>query len=140
VDKESVDVAIEPVPRRVLVVDDNVDAAQSMALLLEIEGYQVMCAYDGEQALECAARFMPDMVLMDLGLPRFSGFEVARRLRGAQHARPRRALLLIAVSGYGRERDRLAAREAGFDLHLTKPADPDAMLRILAAWCANPLE
>ena len=66
---------------RVLVVDDNVDSAQSMSLLLGLEGYQVECAYDGEQALQRAERFLPHVVLLDLGLPRFSGYEVARRLR-----------------------------------------------------------
>lgn len=115
---------------RVLVVDDNVDSAQSMSLLLGLEGYQVECAYDGEQALQCAERFLPHVVLLDLGLPRFSGYEVARRLRGGAEADP--SLLLVAVSGYGRERDRQAAREAGFDIHLTKPADPDDVLRVLA--------
>jgi CheY-like chemotaxis protein len=114
---------------RVLVVDDNVDSAQSMSLLLGLEGYQVDCAYDGEEALHAAERFSPQVVLLDLGLPRFSGFEVARRLRAEPWGD---ALLLVAVSGYGRERDRQAAREAGFDLHLTKPADPDEVLRVLA--------
>lgn len=114
---------------RVLVVDDNVDSAQSMSLLLGLEGYRVDCAYDGEEALKCAERFAPQVVLLDLGLPRFSGYEVARRLRAQPSGD---ALLLVAVSGYGRERDRQAAREAGFDLHLTKPADPDQVLRVLA--------
>jgi CheY-like chemotaxis protein len=116
-------------PCRVLVVDDNVDSAQSMSLLLALEGYDVECAYDGEEALQGAARFQPEVVLLDLGLPRFSGFEVARRLRAAPSGA---SVLLVAVSGYGRERDRQAAREAGFDLHLTKPADPDEVLRVLA--------
>ena len=114
---------------RVLVVDDNVDSAQSMSLLLGLEGYQVDCAYDGEQALSRAESFRPEVVLLDLGLPRFSGFEVARRLRAEPSGA---AMLLVAVSGYGRERDRQAAREAGFDLHLTKPADPDEVLRVLS--------
>jgi CheY-like chemotaxis protein len=120
---------------RVLVVDDNVDAAQSMSLLLGLEGYAVECAYDGEQALQQAGRFRPHVILLDLGLPRFSGYEVARRLRGLDAAVDVVAdasLLLVAVSGYGRERDRQAAREAGFDLHLTKPADPDEVLRVLS--------
>jgi CheY-like chemotaxis protein len=117
---------------RVLVVDDNVDSAQSMSLLLGLEGYLVDCAYDGEQALQRAERFRPHVVLLDLGLPRFSGYEVARRLRGEGGVAADPALLLVAVSGYGRERDRQAAREAGFDLHLTKPADPDEVLRVLS--------
>ncbi len=114
---------------RVLVVDDNIDSAQSMSLLLGLAGYQVDCAYDGEEALRCAEHFAPQVVLLDLGLPRFSGYEVARRLRDQPSGD---VLLLVAVSGYGRERDRQAAREAGFDLHLTKPADPDEVLRVLA--------
>jgi CheY-like chemotaxis protein len=114
---------------RVLVVDDNVDSAQSMSLLLGLEGYQVECAYDGEQALFGAGRFLPEVVLLDLGLPRYSGYEVARRLRAEPTGDD---VLLVAVSGYGRERDRQAAREAGFDLHLTKPADPDEVLRVLS--------
>ena len=116
-------------PCRVLVVGDNVDSAQSMSLLLGLEGYQVECAYDGEEALHSAERFAPQVVLLDLGLPRFSGFEVARRLRAEPSGD---GLLLVAVSGYGRERDRQAAHDAGFDLHLTKPADPDEVLRVLA--------
>lgn len=122
---------------RVLVVDDNVDSAQSMGLLLSLEGYQVECAYDGEQALDQAQAFRPDVVLLDLGLPRLSGFEVARRLRGrhklaGQLGAP---ILLVAVSGYGRDEDRQAACEAGFDLHMTKPADPEEVLRMLARRC-----
>lgn len=117
---------------RVLVVDDNVDSAQSLGLLLRLEGYQVECAYDGEDGLRLAARFRPQVVLMDLGLPRVSGYEVARRLRGTGGAAADPDVLLVAVSGYGRDCDRRAAREAGFDLHLTKPADPDTVLRVLA--------
>jgi CheY-like chemotaxis protein len=129
------DASTESAPRcRVLVVDDNVDSAQSMGLLLGLEGYEVEFAYDGEQALDCAARFAPDVVLLDLGLPRYSGYEVAQRLRtGGEHGdQLPDDVLLVAVSGYGRERDRQAALEAGFDLHLTKPADPDEVLRVLA--------
>jgi len=117
---------------RVLVVDDNVDSAQSMGLLLGLEGYEVACAYDGAEALVRAEQFRPHVVLLDLGLPRYSGYEVARRLRGESGAPADPALLLVAVSGYGQERDREAARAAGFDLHLTKPADPDEVLRVLA--------
>jgi CheY-like chemotaxis protein len=117
---------------KVLVVDDNVDSAQSMSLLLGLEGYVVECAYDGEEALARADSFAPEVVLLDLGLPRISGYEVATRLRaGAVDSGV--PLLLVAVSGYGRDQDRKAAREAGFDLHLTKPADPDEVLRVLAA-------
>jgi CheY-like chemotaxis protein len=117
---------------KVLVVDDNVDSAQSMSLLLGLEGYAVECAYDGEEALQRAESFGPEVVLLDLGLPRISGYEVAARLRAASEA-SHQPLLLVAVSGYGRDQDRKAAREAGFDMHLTKPADPDEVLRVLAS-------
>jgi CheY-like chemotaxis protein len=117
---------------KVLVVDDNVDSAQSMSLLLGLEGYAVECAYDGEEALQRAESFGPEVVLLDLGLPRISGYEVATRLRAASDAAGQH-LLLVAVSGYGRDQDRKAAREAGFDMHLTKPADPDEVLRVLAS-------
>lgn len=116
-------------PLKVLVVDDNVDSAQSMGLLLQLEGHQVECAHDGAQALERATIFAPDVVLLDLELPEVNGYEVARALRG----RPEGAgLLLIAISGFGRDRDRAAALDAGFDYHLTKPADPDEVIRLVA--------
>lgn len=120
-------------PFRVLVVDDNVDSARSMAMLLELEGYDVECAFDGEEALRLAASLRPHVVMLDLGLPLLNGYDVARRLRqDPTMARGGVPLLLMAVSGYGRERDRAQARDAGFDLHLTKPADPELVLQLLA--------
>jgi CheY-like chemotaxis protein len=119
------------VPCRVLVVDDNVDAARTMAMLLELEGYQVECAFDGQQALDCVRDRPPDALLLDIGLPRLDGLEVARRLR-AQSGEAARKRLLVAVSGYGRDQDRAQALQAGFDLHFTKPADPEQLLRVLA--------
>ncbi len=113
---------------RILVVDDNVDSAQSMALLLQLEGHQVECAHDGAQALERATAIAPQVVLLDLELPQVNGYEVARTLRGRDGGQ---ALLLIAISGFGRDRDRAAALEAGFDFHLTKPADPDEVIRLV---------
>lgn len=120
-----------PVPCRVLVVDDNVDAARTMAMLLELEGYQVECAFDGQQALDCVRDRPPDALLLDIGLPRLDGLEVARRLR-AQPGEAARKRLLVAVSGYGRDQDRAQALQAGFDLHFTKPADPEQLLQVLA--------
>ena len=105
-------------PRRVLVVDDNLDAAEGLAMLLSLRGHQVATAYDGQCAIEQAREMQPDVVLLDIGLPRIDGFEVARRLR-EEH--PRRPMLLVALTGYGQERDRVRAREAGFDHHLLKP-------------------
>lgn len=120
----------EPVHYRVLVVDDNVDSAQSMSLLLQLEGHTVACAHDGLEALQTAEQFNPQVVLLDLGLPRMNGYEVARKLRQArEHDQSR--LLLVAISGYGREQDRAAAQEAGFDFHLTKPADPDVVMQMM---------
>lgn len=124
----------EPTRYRVLVVDDNVDSAQSMSLLLQLEGHTVACAHDGIEALQMAEQFQPQVVLLDLGLPRMNGYDVARKLReapadGAQSSSPRP--LLVAISGYGREQDRAAAQQAGFDFHLTKPADPDAVMRLM---------
>lgn len=124
---------LQPGPFRVLVVDDNVDSARSMAMLLELEGYDVECAFDGEEALRLAASLRPHVVMLDLGLPLLNGYDVARRLRqDPTMVRGGVPLLLMAVSGYGRERDRIQAREAGFDLHLTKPADPELVLQLLA--------
>jgi CheY-like chemotaxis protein len=114
-----------------LVVDDNVDAARTMAMLLELEGYQVECAFDGQHALDCVRDRPPDALLLDIGLPRLDGLEVARRLR-AQSGEAARKRLLVAVSGYGRDQDRAQALQAGFDLHFTKPADPEQLLQVLA--------
>ncbi len=116
------------VPLRILVVDDNVDSAQSMALLLQLEGHQVECAHDGAQALERAQASKPQVVLLDLELPQMNGYDVARTLRRSDGGDQ---LLLIAISGFGRDRDRAAAMEAGFDCHLTKPADPDEVIRLV---------
>src|SRR5437870_4862557 len=99
------------VRRRVLVVDDNVDAADSLAVLLRLQGQEVHAAYDGPTALEVARNCRPDVVLLDVGMPEMDGYEVARRLRqqpGMEHA------LLIAMTGWGQEEDRRRSREAGF--------------------------
>lgn len=115
---------------RVLVVDDNVDSAQSMSLLLQLEGHTVACAHDGLEALQVARDFGPEVVLLDLGLPRMNGYDVARQLREHETGEAPR-MLLIAISGYGRDQDRQAAHDAGFDFHLTKPADPDVVMRMM---------
>jgi signal transduction histidine kinase len=118
-----------PLPRRILVVDDNVDTAESMALLLSLKGYDVATAHDGPAALEKAAAFHPEAVLLDIGLPGLDGYQVATRLRG----RPRTAkALLVALTGYGQDEDRSRALAAGFDHHLTKPVDPQAIYDLLA--------
>lgn len=116
-------------PRRILVVDDNPDTADSLALLLRLRGYEVEVAYDGPAALETAASFRPQVVLLDIGLPGLDGYQVAERLR--QERRLGR-VRLVALTGYGREEDQLRAREAGFDHHLTKPVDPQVIHDLVA--------
>ncbi|HVS38683.1 MAG TPA: ATP-binding protein [Gemmataceae bacterium] len=124
------DAAPQAPARRVLVVDDNRDAADSMAVILRAGGHEVATAYDGPSGAAAALEFLPDVVLLDLGLPGMSGYEVAVRLR--QEPALRRTLL-IAVTGYGQEEDRRRARLAGFDVHLVKPTDPEAINALLAA-------
>ena len=114
--------------RRVMVVDDNLDSADTMAELIRIWGHEVRTANDGPSALECARGFRPQVVLLDVGLPGMDGYELARRLRAEGLA----GTLLVSVTGYGQEEDRRRAQEAGFDHHLTKPVDPDTLLRIVA--------
>ena len=121
--------AAEARPARILVVDDNVDTARGMARLLKLLGHDVATAHTGPEAIEAARRHLPEVVLLDIGLPGMSGYEVAARLR--QEASCQRALL-IAVSGYGQADDHRRSREAGFDHHLLKPLDHDALLAILA--------
>jgi two-component system, chemotaxis family, CheB/CheR fusion protein len=113
--------------RRVLVVDDNVDSAQSTAMLLGIAGHEVRVAHEGVGALEAAAQFRPDVVVLDIGLPGMSGYDVARHLRGRRESAH---ALLIALTGYGRPEDVVRAKAAGFDHHLVKPALP-AQLKAL---------
>lgn len=113
----------------VLVVDDSIDTANSLALLLSVSGHRVRTAHDGPTALASIAQQPPDAVVMDIGLPGIDGYEVARRVR----RRPGTdRMVLVAMTGYGQERDRQLALEAGFNHHLVKPADLDELLRILA--------
>jgi len=114
---------------RVLIVDDNVDAATSLSYVLALAGYQTDIAHDGNRALEVAATLRPAIVLLDIGLPGMSGLEVARRLRAAPGGKD---LRLIAVTGWGHDSDRAKSLEAGFDAHLTKPIDPEMLLSHIA--------
>jgi CheY-like chemotaxis protein len=116
------------VPRRVLVVDDNADAAVTLQLLLQSLGHETHVVHDGAAALDAARRLEPDVVLLDIGLPGLDGYEVARRLREMEAARP---LRIIAVTGWGTEADRRRSQEAGFDLHLVKPLDPEELAQVL---------
>lgn len=115
---------------RVLVVEDSRDAAETLRDLLELCGHQVAVAHTGESGIARARRFRPEVVLCDLGLPQMDGYAVARELRRDPATAGAR---LIAITGYGQEEDRRRSREAGFDLHLTKPVDPQELPRILAA-------
>jgi len=129
---ESADAGRAGVPlaaqRRILVVDDNADAAASLALLLKFSGHEVHVAHDGEAALRLTETLRPDAVLLDVGMPGMDGYEVARRLRlrpGTKDA------VIIAVTGYGAEADRRRTRAAGFDHHLTKPIELESLADLI---------
>jgi CheY-like chemotaxis protein len=115
--------------RRILIVDDNVDAANVLQELLQASGHEVRVVHDGPQAIEAENEFRPDIVLLDIGLPGINGYEVARRLR----TRKGRSMRIIAVTGWGQEPDKARSREAGFDLHLVKPVDEAVLLEVLEA-------
>ncbi|MFT4171562.1 MAG: ATP-binding protein [Rhodocyclaceae bacterium] len=108
-------------PCTVLVADDNIDALDSLALLLSLDGHEVLCARDGEEALMMAARARPDVAIFDIGMPRLNGYDVARRIRGEPWGRD---MMLIALTGWGSAEDQRRALDAGFDHHCTKPIDP----------------
>ncbi len=113
---------------RILVVEDNVDAAETMQMLLSISGYETRTAYDGATALELAKAFRPQVVFLDIGLPGKNGYEVARELRTLPEMH---STLLVALTGYGHDDDRRRANEAGFDAFQVKPVAPDALESLL---------
>ena len=115
-------------PRRVLIVDDNADAARMLSALLETFGYATQVAIDGPSALAVAPRFRPDVALLDIGLPVMDGYELARRLRRTEFAAATR---LVAITGYGQASDRRNSRDAGFEEHLVKPVNVDVLLKVL---------
>jgi CheY-like chemotaxis protein len=116
---------------RMLVVDDNVDMAMSLSILLELNGHRVEMAHDGPSALELSQARPFDVVLLDIGLPSMDGYEVARRIRArGGESQP----LLIGISGYGFDADRQRAKEAGLDLYLVKPVDPKLLETLLEQW------
>jgi signal transduction histidine kinase len=118
-----------PPRRRVLIVDDNLDAATSLAMVLRLEGHEVSLAHDGPAALAAIDQHRPEVVFLDIGLPGMSGYEVARRAREGGSMRDG---LLVAMTGYGQDQDRQNCHEAGFDLHLVKPVDPTMIREMLA--------
>jgi signal transduction histidine kinase/ActR/RegA family two-component response regulator len=121
------DTSVNAPPRRILVVDDNEDAADSLALLLRLKGHEVSVAHDGPSAVDLAASERPSVMLLDIGLPGMDGYEVCRTIRrqGLNDIR------IIAMTGYGQERDRARAMEAGFDTHTVKPVDIDELTRLI---------
>jgi CheY-like chemotaxis protein len=123
------DAAGAPRVRRVLVVDDNVDAAQTVAMLLQVLGHETTVEYDPLQALACAGNHAFDAFVLDIGLPGMDGHELARRIRALPQAA---GALFIALTGYGQQQDRDASKAAGFHYHFVKPADVDALAQALA--------
>jgi signal transduction histidine kinase len=117
------------IPHRILVVDDSRDSAESLSKLLRLGGHEVFLAHESEQALHLAATTQPGVVLLDIGLPGMDGYELCRRLRqsGLGHA------LIVAMTGYGLERDRRRSQEAGFDTHMVKPVPPAELMRLIAS-------
>jgi len=124
--------------RKVLLADDNADALETMAALLEIEGHEVQTATDGNRALEVGAQLRPDVAILDIGMPHLNGYEAAAKIRESDWGRQ---VVLIALTGWGQEQDQARAREAGFDHHCTKPVDIDRLLQLVqgAAPPASPV-
>jgi PAS domain S-box-containing protein len=115
-------------PRRILVADDLKDSADTLAVLLRAMGHEVKTAYDGEEAVLAASIFRPEIVLLDIGMPKLNGYDACRKIRAESWGK---SLCLVALTGWGQDDDRAKTEEAGFDAHLVKPADPDALIRLL---------
>ena len=120
--------AAQPARRKVLIADDNCDAGESLATLLRLDGHEVAVVHDGPEALALWPQFLPEVALLDIGMPGMSGYEVARRVRQADYGR---TVMLIAATGWGQAQDRVAALAAGFDHHFTKPIEPDRLRELL---------
>lgn len=121
-------------PRRILVVDDNCDAANTLARLLSLLGHHVDTARDGLEAVARAETFRADVILMDIGMPRLDGYQAARRIREQAHLQP---LKLVALTGWSQEEHRRRSAESGFDAHLLKPVDVQVLESLLAEWSAD---
>lgn len=115
--------------RRILVVDDNRDAAKTLAMILKLKGDEAKTAYDGLEALEVGAKFRPDLILLDIGMPNLNGYDTARRIRQQAWGKN---ITLVALTGWGQDEDRRKSQEAGFDLHMVKPIDPKDLEKLLA--------
>jgi PAS domain S-box-containing protein len=118
-----------PLARRILVVDDNQDAATTLAMLLRLSGIETKTAFDGVEALDAAEDFRPDIMLLDIGLPLLNGYGVARKIRESPWGK---AILLVALTGWGQQEDRRKSQEAGFNAHMVKPVDYEALMQLLA--------
>jgi CheY-like chemotaxis protein len=116
--------------RRILVVDDNRDSAASLAMLLKMAGNETCMTHDGLDAVRLAEQFRPDVVLLDIGLPKLNGFDVCRRIREQPWGKD---LMLIALTGWGQQEDRIKSKDAGFDAHMVKPVDYTALMQLLAS-------
>jgi signal transduction histidine kinase/CheY-like chemotaxis protein len=118
-----------PPARRILIVDDNHDSAESLAMMLALTGHETRTAHDGLAAVEAADAFRPDLMLLDIGLPKLDGYDVCRRIRDQEWGKD---VVVVAVTGWGQDEDRERSRKAGFDTHFVKPVDPDALKRLIA--------
>ena len=116
-------------PRRVLVVDDNRDSAMSLSMLMKLTGSQTQTAFDGEEAVEQAAAYNPDLILLDIGLPKMNGYDACRAIRNEPWGKD---IVIIALTGWGQDEDRRKSAEAGFNGHLVKPVDHAALVKVLA--------
>ena len=116
--------------RRILVVDDSRDSAESLGMLLELDGHDVRRAYDGFEAVEAAEAFRPEVILLDIGLPKLNGYEAAQKIREQPWGRD---VMLVALTGWGQEEDRKKSRDAGFDRHVVKPLDHTALSELIAS-------
>jgi len=114
---------------KILVVDDNPDAALSMAMMLSMMGHETRTAHDGEAAVTTAEEFRPQVILLDIGLPKLNGYEVAQRIRGQEWGAE---MFLVAITGWGQDEDRRRSDDVGMNLHMVKPVEPDALDRVLA--------
>ena len=122
-------------PVSVLVVDDDRDAVDMLKMLLELHGGSAHVAYDGAEAVRLAEKLRPEVVLLDIGLPKMNGLETCRRIR--QHAWGR-SMVVVALTGLGHDDDYANSEQSGFDMHLVKPVDPELLLTVLAATPRNP--
>ncbi len=116
-------------PRRILIVDDNQDASDILVLMLSRLGHIARAEYDGRAAIKTAAEFHPEVILLDIGLPGLNGYEVARYLRAQPDGH---RVVLIAATGWGQDEDKKRAHDAGFNFHMTKPLEPEALRKLLA--------